>query len=186
MNRILSGLFALSVAASAGAEIFTVDTAHADIGFSAKHMMVSNVRGSFNTFQGVLDYDIAAQTLNTIEGSIDATSIDTNNEKRDAHLKNEDFFNTDKHPQITFKSTSIKKTGDQTFEVAGKLNILGSDRDVVLPVTINGPIDGRRGGKIIGIECSTVLNRRDLGITHSPSAMIADEVKVLINAEAKH
>lgn len=112
--------------------------------------------------------------------------VDTNNGKRDAHLKDEDFFNTAKFPKMTFKSTSVKKTGDNTFEVTGNLNVLGIDRELVGPVTITGPVDGRGGAKLIGIESNIVLNRRDIGIDHAPAAVLADEVKVSIEAEATY
>jgi polyisoprenoid-binding protein YceI len=174
------------VALGAGAETFKIDTGHAEIGFAAKHLMVSNTKGTFNTFEGTLDYDIATKTLKSAQGSIDAASIDTNNEKRDEHLRNEDFFNTAKFPTITFKSTSVKKTGDNEFEVTGKLTVLGIDRDVVLPVTISGPVEGRGGAKLIGVECNTKLNRRKLGIDHAPSSVIGDEVKISIELEANY
>lgn len=186
MKKVLLGLVGISMAISASAELFTVDTGHADIGFSVKHMMVSNAKGQFNTFEGTLDYDIATKTLNSIEGSIEAASIDTNNEGRDKHLKDADFFNVGKFPKITFKSSSIKKTGDNTFEVNGTLNVLDVNHDVTLPVTINGPVKGRRGGQLMGIESNIVLSRKDLGIGKAPASVIGDKVKVSIEAEANH
>ena len=186
MQKILIGLLSLSMGIAAYAETFTVDTGHAEIGFAVKHMMVSNTKGNFTIFSGTVDYDIASQMLISGEGSIETASINTNNEKRDDHLKNEDFFNVVKFPKMTFKSTSVKKTGDNTFEVSGILNVLGVDREVVLPVTITGPVDDPWGNKRIGLECTAVLNRRDLGITNSPAAMIADEVKISIEAEATY
>jgi len=184
MRRLLAGLAVCVLALSAQAETFTVDTGHSGIGFSVKHMMVSNTKGSFNTFEGTIEYDITANMLKSVEGSIHAASIDTNNKARDEHLRNEDFFNVEKFPKITFKSTSVEKSGEQTFTVTGKLNVLGVDREVTLPVTITGPVDDPWGFKRIGIEAGGILNRRELGITHSPAAMIADEVKVDIAAEA--
>ncbi|WP_372806419.1 YceI family protein [Pontiella sp.] len=181
-RMILSAIAGLAM--GAGAETFKIDTGHAEIGFAAKHMMVSNTKGKFNTFEGTLDYDIATKTLKSAQGTIDAASIDTNNEKRDEHLRNEDFFNTAKFPKITFRSTSVKKTGDNEFEVAGKLTVLGIDRDVVLPVTIIGPVEGRGGATLIGVECNTTLNRRALGIDHAPAAVIGDDVKISIELEA--
>lgn len=186
MHKILIGLLGFSLGIAVQAETFKVDTGHAEIGFAVKHMMVSNAKGTFNTFEGTLDYDIATKTLKSIQGSIDAASIDTNNDKRDAHLKNEDFFNTEKFPKITFKSTAVKKTGENTFEVTGNLNVLGVDREVTGLVTVNGPVEGRGGAVLIGLESQIVLNRRDLGIDNSPAAVIADEVKVSIAAEATH
>ena len=186
MNKILVGFVALATTFTVHAETFTVDTGHAEIGFSVKHMMVSNTKGKFNTFEGTVEYDIATKTLKSIQGAIDVTSIDTNNEGRDKHLKNEDFFDTDKHPEMTFISTSVKKTGDQTFEVTGHLNVLGIDREVVIPVTVSGPVDDPYGFKRMGLAATVTLNRRDLGITHSPAAMIGDEIKISIEAEATY
>jgi len=186
MNRLIVLFAGLATALSVPAETFTVDTGHAEIGFSVKHLMVSNTKGNFTKFSGTVDYDIASQTLKGAEGTIEVASIDTNNEKRDDHLRNEDFFHVDKFPKMTFKSTSVKKIGENTFEVTGKLNVLGVDREVVLPVTVNGPVDDPWGFKRIGLESSTVLNRRELGITHSPAAMIGDEVNVNIEAEATY
>ncbi|MDF7798845.1 YceI family protein [Pontiellaceae bacterium B1224] len=184
MKSLLIILTATALSLSARAETFTIDTAHAEIGFSAKHMMVSNTKGTFNTFEGSFEFDISKKMLTSAQGSIQVTSIDTNNEKRDKHLLNEDFFNATKFPKMTFKSTSISKTGDNEFEVTGVLNVLGIDRKVVLPVEISGPIDGRDGAKIIGVSCNTKLNRRDLGIDHSPSTVIGDEVKISLELEA--
>ena len=184
MNKPTLLLLGLSLSLGTYAEVFTIDAGHAEIGFSAKHMMVSNTKGTFNTFEGTFDYDSASKTLNAAEGTIQTASIDTNNEKRDGHLKNEDFFNVEKFPVMTFKSTSVEKTGENTFEVTGSLNVLGVDREVVLPLSISGPVDGRHGGKLIGVESNTSLNRRDLGIVHSPSAVIGDEVKISLELEA--
>jgi polyisoprenoid-binding protein YceI len=184
MNKMLLTLLGLSLAFGTSAETFTIDTGHAEIGFSVKHMMVSNTKGTFNTFEGTIEYDTGSKMLKSVQGTIETASIDTNNEKRDTHLKNEDFFNVEKFPEMTFKSTSVKANGENIFEVTGTLNVLGIDREVVIPVIINGPVDGRRGGKIIGLESHTTLNRRDLGIDHSPAAVIGDDVKISIELEA--
>ena len=184
MKVLFTLLTAAALTATSYSETFTIDTGHAEIGFSVKHMMVSNTKGKFNTFEGTVEFDIASKTLKSMHGTIKAASIDTNNEKRDDHLRNEDFFHVTKYPEITFKSTDITKTGENTFEVKGMLNVLGEDREVVLPVTVNGPIDDPYGMKRIGIECETVLNRRDLGITKSPASMIGDDVKIDLQLEA--
>ena len=186
MKRIHVGLIGLVLTLVANAETFTVDTSHAAVTFAVKHMMISNAKGSFKSFKGTLEYDIATKTLKSAQGTIKTDSIDTNNKGRDKHLQNADFFNVVKFPQMTFKSTSVKKTGDNTFEVTGFLNVLGIDREVVLPVTINGPVKKNKGGTLIGVECNTTLNRQDLGITHSRPSQIANEVKVSIEAEAVH
>ncbi len=184
MKTLLILTAAAAITMGTSAETFTIDTGHAEIGFSVKHMMVSNTKGAFNTFEGTIDVDLESKTLKSIEGTISAESIDTNNEKRDNHLRAEDFFHVEKYPAITFKSTAVKKLTDSTYEVTGTLNILGKDHTVVLPVTLNGPIDDPYGMKRLGIESDIVLNRRDLGITNSPAAVIGDEVKVSLSMEA--
>jgi len=184
--KMLLAIFTTVFISTTHAEIFNIDTGHADIGFSIKHMMVSNTRGAFNTFEGTVDYDFETDTLNGMQGTIQAASIDTNNDKRDKHLRNKDFFNVSKYPEITFRTSAVEKTGEQTFKVTGKLNILGTDHEVVLPITINGPVEDRRGFKRIGIESETVLNRRELGITNSPAAVIGDEVKISLQLEATY
>lgn len=184
MNKNLLTLIGVSLALGVNAEVFKIDTGHAEIGFSAKHMMVSNTKGTFNSFEGMIDYDIEKKMLISAQGTIETASIDTNNEKRDGHLRNEDFFHVEKFPKMTFQSTGVKKIGENEFELTGQLNVLGIDREVVLPVIISGPVDGRKGGKIIGVQSSTSLNRRELGIVHSPSAVIGDDVKINIEVEA--
>ena len=184
MNKLILPLLGASLTIGSYAEIFTIDAGHAEIGFSVKHMMVSNTKGTFNTFKGTIDYDASTKMLKSTQGTIEVGSIDTNNKKRDDHLLNEDFFNTEKFPKMTFKSSSVKSTGENNFEVTGNLNVLGVDREVTLPVAISGPVDGRRSGKIIGLESYLTLNRRHLGITHSPSTVIGDDIKISIELEA--
>ena len=177
-------IFVTALVLGARAGTFTVDTDHAEIGFTVRHLMLSDVKGSFNTFQGTVDYDVDAGKLVSIEGSIDAASIDTNSDKRDNHLRNDDFFHVEAYPKMAFRSVSVEKTGDNTYTVSGTLTVLGVERDVVLPVTVSGPVDDPWGNKRIGLSCSTELNRRQLGITNSPAAMIGDEVKISISAQA--
>lgn len=169
--------------AGSRAETFTVDPAHSDIGFAVKHLMISNVRGGFNRFEGTVEYDLSSGVLVSIEGWIDTGSIDTNNGKRDDHLKAGDFFNVSAFPRMTFKSIAVEKSGADGYRVKGLLNVLGVAREVVLPVTVAGPIDDPWGNRRIGLSCRTTLNRRELGITNSPSSMISDEVELDINAE---
>jgi len=187
MKRLPLILAVGMICIGAQAEPFTVDTSHAGITFTVKHLMISDVSGKFKTFQGSVDYNLAEKTLVSIEGWIDAASIDTSSEGRDNHLKAADFFNVEKFPRILFKSTAVEKTDEEnTFKVKGMLNILGKEHEVVLPVKIAGPIDDQRGNKRIGLSCDTKLNRRDLGITNSPAAMIGDEVSIKISAEAMY
>jgi len=184
MNTTRLGLLLLLCAITTHAEEFTVDPSHTEIGFSVKHLMISKVKGSFNNFEGTLDYDIANKTLKSVQGTIATASIDTNNDKRDGHLKSDEFFNIENYPKMEFQSTTITKEEDGSFKLTGTLKVLGVDHQVVLPATITGPIDDPWGNKRIGIESTMTLNRRDLGITSFPANVISDDVNVSINSEA--
>lgn len=184
MNTTKLGLLVLSCAIATHAEEFTVNPNHAEIAFSVQHLMVSKVKGTFNNFEGTLDYDIATRKLKSLQGSISTASIDTKNGKRDKHLKTDKFFNSENFPNMEFQSSSIETKGDGRFVVTGNLKVLRANHEIIFPVTINGPVDDPRGSQRIRVESTTVLNRRDLGITSSPAAIISDEVDMSINAEA--
>jgi polyisoprenoid-binding protein YceI len=165
MNTTKLGLLVLSCAITTHTEEFIVDPSHAEIAFSVQHLMVRKVKGTFNNFEGTLDYDIATRKLKTLQGSISTASIDTNNGKRDKHLKTDKFFNSENYPNMEFQSSSIETKGDGRFVVTGNLKVLGANHEIIFPVTINGPVDDLRGSKRIRVESTAVLNRRDLGIT---------------------
>lgn len=176
-------VFAISTGLSR-AEVYEIDASHAEIGFKVKHMLVSKTGGKFTTFSGKIDFDSAKKELVSAKCTIEAASVDTSNGKRDAHLKNKDFFNVEKFPNITFESTGVKKQADGTFALTGNLSILGNTKAVELPVTVNGPINDPYGMKRIGFETSTSLNRRDFGLTHGKAVTIGDVVTVEISVEA--
>lgn len=143
---------------------YNVDPTHTRIGFVARHAMVTKVRGSFNTFEGSGFFDAENPSNSHLELTIEAKSIDTRNSDRDAHLKSNDFFDMDTYPQITFASTKVEKVGDENFTVTGDLTI----KDVTLPVSVDfelsGPVTDPWGNTRIGLEGSTVINRKDWGV----------------------
>lgn len=142
---------------------FTIDPTHSEIGFSARHAMVTKVRGSFTEFSGTASSE---ENLNNaqINVEIDVNSVDTRNSDRDGHLKTGDFFETEKYPKITFKSTDIKAKDDETLEVTGDLTI----KDVTKPVTIDFEFNGEAvdpfGNTRVGFEGQTTINRKDFGL----------------------
>ena len=164
------------------ADTYIIENGNGDIGFSVKHLMLSNAKGKFNTYKGTIELD-ADNKLSKAMVTIDVSSIDTNNEKRDKHLHNEDFFNIEKHPNITFTSTAVKSTGDGTYDLSGNLNVLGKDHEITIPVTVAGPADDPWGGKRIGFECNTTLSRFDLGVSYGKKATIGEDVKVQIEVQ---
>ena len=141
---------------------YTIDPAHSRLGFVARHAMVTKVRGGFNDFAGtaVVDGELSAAT---IEVTIQAASIDTRNEQRDGHLKSNDFFAMDEHPEITFRSTSVVPQGD-TLEVTGDLTLRGVTRSVTIPFEFEGAATDPFGNERIGFEGSVVVNRTDYGM----------------------
>jgi polyisoprenoid-binding protein YceI len=186
----LSGLVfaALAVAAPAAAQTWNIDPAHSSASFTVKHMMVSNVHGRFGKLEGTVVYDgknIAAAEVDT---TIDATTITTENEKRDAHLKSPDFFDVAGFPTITFKSKRAEAIGNGKFKLIGDLTMRGKTKEVVLDV--EGPTDPVTVQKSqrVGVTATTTLNRQDFGVSWSRTMdgggyVVSDQVKVTIELE---
>lgn len=191
MKAIRTGLLALVLAAawaapSFAAETYTIDPVHSTIGFSIKHLTVSEVQGNFKTFSGSITLDGAATQL---EATIETKSINTQNEGRDKHLLNADFFDADNNPSITFKSKSVKVEGS-TYQVTGDLTIKGVTKEITIPFTVAGPIKNPMGeGQVIGVSGQTKINRQDYGVKFNKQMdqgglMIGDDVAITINLEA--
>lgn len=166
---------------------FEVDKAHTSIGFAVKHMVVSTTKGSFNDFTGEFSVDPADPTTLSAKATIAATSVDTANEKRDGHLRNEDFFDVAKYPEIKFESTGAEKTDDGIL-LKGNLTIKDVTKEVSIPVEVNGPVTGPQGNTLYGFEGSTKINRKDWGIVYggvldNGGLMIGDDVKIEISVE---
>jgi polyisoprenoid-binding protein YceI len=189
--RTLS-LTALSLALVAGtvqAETYNVDKAHSEVLFSVRHMGVSRVTGRFNDFTGVVNGDPAKPGESSVEFTIKAASIDTNDAGRDKHLRSADFFDVEKFPELTFKSSKITAKGQNQFDVTGTLTMHGVAKEVTLPVTLAGPVKDPRGNEKVGFEATAKLNRKDYGITWNRAldaggVVVSDEVQVTINLEA--
>jgi polyisoprenoid-binding protein YceI len=144
---------------------YTLDPSHSRVGFVARHAMVTKVRGSFNEFTGTVHVDGDAPEKSRAALTIEATSIDTRNADRDAHLRSNDFLAMDEFPQITFASTGVVQTGDTSFEVTGDLTVRGTTRSVTVPFEFEGSAKDPFGNERIGFEGSTTISRKDFGIT---------------------
>lgn len=185
------GIFALA-GSGLGQSTYNIDASHSSAQFSVRHMMVSNVRGEFAKLSGSVIYDPANPAATKIEAAIDANSITTRSEKRDAHLRSADFFDTAKYPAITFQSKRAWKA-DGVLQVEGTLTMRGVTRDVVL--RIDGPTPEQKdpgGNARIGATATTKLNRKDWGLVwnkalESGGVVVSDEVAITIDIEAvKH
>ena len=143
---------------------YVLDGSHSRLGFSARHAMVTKVRGQFKEYEGTgfLDFDDPAKSNATV--TVQVASVDTNNEQRDGHLRTNDFFDAPTFPTITFQSTSVEKVDDENYKLTGDLTI----KDVTKPVTVDFEFTGASvdpfGNSRVGFEGKTVINRKDWGI----------------------
>jgi polyisoprenoid-binding protein YceI len=141
-----------------------LDNAHTQIAFSAKHMMVTTVRGTFHDVEGTVELDETDPTRSHGEFRVRAASVDTNFAARDAHLRSPDFFDVERYPDITFVSTRIRRTGDDEFAVTGDLTIRDITRPITFEVELDGIVPGMRGGRHAGLSAKTKLARDDWGL----------------------
>jgi polyisoprenoid-binding protein YceI len=184
--RSIVALAAL-VALPAAASTWDVDPAHTESSFLVKHMMVSNVRGQFGKTTGVIQQDDKDVTKSKAEINIDATTIDTRVDKRDAHLKSPDFFDVEKFPTITFKSTKITKGEGNNLKVDGDLTMHGVTKPVVLKVEYTP--ETLAGGKTLrGVTATTKVNRKDFGLNWNKTieaggVVVGDEVVITVEME---
>ena len=170
------------------AETYSFDKAHTTVGFQVRHI-VTNVGGKFNDFTGTIQVDRAKPESSSVEFTIQAASINTNEPKRDEHLRSADFFDVATHPTVTFKSTSIKANGKDSWLVTGDLTMRGVTKQVTLPVTFLGEGKDPWGNKKMGFETAITVNRKDYGINWNKAldqggVLVADEVKVQVSVEA--
>jgi polyisoprenoid-binding protein YceI len=143
---------------------YTLDPSHTQIGFVARHAMVTKVRGAFNDFTGTVVFDAANPAATAVTVTIQAASIDTRNAQRDDHLRSNDFFAMDEHPEITFVSTDFRQTGEDTFDLTGDLTVRGVTKSVTVPFTYHGAVDDPFGNLRLGFEGAVTINRRDYGV----------------------
>jgi len=170
-----------------GADTFKFDVAHSNIGFSVRHMAISNVKGSFTDFNGTFVWDGKNLSNSSVEVTIQTKSIDTGNEKRDEHLRTEDFFEVEKYPEITFESSSFEKSGDG-YKATGTLTMHGVSKEVTIPFSILGTLKDPQRSTRLGMEGSLTLNRQDYGISWSKmldngGLLVGNEVKIELNIE---
>jgi len=165
---------------------WAIDPTHSEITFKVKHLMISNVKGEFRTFQANIDGEDF--TNSTISANIDANSISTNNNDRDAHLKSPDFFEVEKYPEITFVSTSLKKVDDNEYELVGNLTMKGITKEIKLNTEFGGFMKDPYGNEKAGFSINGKLNRKDFGLNWNAAleaggVMVGNEIK--INAEVQ-
>lgn len=196
MNRKTLFAAALAVAslptlaaAPARADVYTIDKGHSEVSFQVRHL-VTQVRGRFNDYAGTINLDPANLERSSVTFAIKAASIDTDVADRDKHLRGADFFDTDKFPEITFKSKAIKKSSGDTYAVLGTLTMHGVAKEITLPVAFLGTVKDPWGNEKAGFSTDLTLNRKDYGINWNAAldnggAVLSDDVKISINLETQ-
>ncbi|HEX2912479.1 MAG TPA: YceI family protein [Chloroflexia bacterium] len=169
---------------------FVIDNSHSLVEFSVKHMMVATTKGRFEKFQGVIELDDANPANSSVEATIEVTSINTHDEKRDGHLRSADFFDVENYPQITFKSTKVEQgKEDDHFQVTGDLTIHGVSREVTLDVEYAGQAKNPWGITVAGFSTRTTINRKDFGLNwnvalETGGVLVSDKVTISLEIEA--
>lgn len=176
---------ALLLTAFTTANLWKSDAAHSEVGFSIGHLGISEMSGGFNEFTATITSNKADFSDAQIDASIKVSSINTRVEARDEHLRNADFFEVEKYPTITFKSTNLKSTGKNKYKVTGNLTAKGITKEIVLDMTYNGSLEHPQSKKLTaGFKLTGKIKRSDFGIgTNFPAPMISDEVDITINGE---
>ncbi|MEP0821939.1 MAG: YceI family protein [Ignavibacterium sp.] len=166
-----------------------IDSAHSEVSFKVKHLVVSTVTGRFDKFDAMIETERDDFSDAKITFEADVASIRTNNEQRDGHLKSPDFFDAARFPKITFESTSIERVSDYELKVTGDLTIRGTTKRVTLDVIYNGTVAGFGGGmQVAGFEITGRINRFDFGLqwnalTETGGVVVSNEVRFEIHAE---
>ena len=168
---------------------YDIDAAHSRLGFVARHAMVTKVRGSFTEFAGSFDLNASNWPASTAQLTIQVASIDTGNEHRDGHLRTNDFFDAPNYPQITFTSTRVERTAQDTFAVTGDLTIKGTTRAVTVEFVYTGTAVDPYGNTRIGFEGISTINRSDFGITFNATldtggVLVSDKITLEFDISA--
>ena len=167
---------------------YKIDKSHSEAVFQVRHL-VTKVRGRFDDFDGTIQINEDRPELSSVEFTIRAASIDTNEKDRDTHLRSADFFDVEKFPTITFRNTRISRKSDESYDVIGDLTIHGVTKEVTLPVTHLGKAKDPWGNERVGFESELTLNRKDYGLTWNAPLeiggfLVGDEVKVSVSIQA--
>lgn len=167
---------------------YTIDHAHSQIQFTVRHMMISKVRGWFETFDGEVNLDEENPANTTVEIRIDASSVNTREDKRDAHLRSGDFLHAENHPMMVFKSTRVEQTGPESAKMYGDLTIRDITHPIVMDVEFSGSAKSPWGATSFGFNGHTVINRKDWNLTWNAAletggVLVADEIAIDIELE---
>jgi polyisoprenoid-binding protein YceI len=181
----------MATTTSAPSSVITwkLDPAHSSADFKVKHMMISNVKGSFSGLNGTLVEDPTDPTRSSVEASVDVTTVSTGDPQRDGHLKSADFFDAEKYPKMTFKSTAVKRTGEGEYSVTGDLTLHGVTKAVTFEVEgPSAPGKDPWGNTRIGLSASTKINRKDFGLSWNSALetggiLVGEDVTITLDVQ---
>ena len=182
-------VFTLATIASAQNNSWTIDPNHSSAQFTVRHMMISNVKGTFSKVTGSVQYDSADPSKSAIDATIDVSTVNTNQEGRDKDLRSANFFDAEKYPTMTFKSKKIDVVGPGKLKMTGDLTIHGVTKEVTFDVDgPSAPIKDQQGNMHTGAEATTKINRKDFGLQYnrmieSGGAMVGDDVQITLDVE---
>jgi polyisoprenoid-binding protein YceI len=190
MKKIYLSLFILlaTVFMATAQTTWKADVAHSKVQFSISHMVISEVTGRFKDFDATLVQTNDDLSDSKLSATIKVNSINTDNEKRDGHLKSADFFDAEKYPEMTFVSKSFTKSGKATYKISGDLTMHGITKPVVLDTKFNGQVKDPWGNMIAGFKATTIVNRKDFGIVWNKAletggVLVGEDVSVTIIVE---
>jgi len=188
LAAVTAAIFMLTVPVLNAQTTWEIDTAHSSVQFRVKHMMISNVTGSFDKMSGKILFDGKDYKSVAAEAVIQSGSINTREPKRDEHLRSADFFDVEKYPTITFKSKRLENIGENRFNLVGDLTMRGIAREIVLDVEASPVIKGMSGESRIGVQATTRLNRQDFDIKWNRNLdaggiVVGNEVNITLNLE---
>jgi polyisoprenoid-binding protein YceI len=181
-------LGALSSAPAWASETYAIDKGHSEAGFQVRHL-VSKVHGRFNDFEGVIQVDQAKPEASTVSFAVKTASIDTSNPDRDKDLRSPNFFDVQKYPEMTFKSSKVVAKDKDHFDVTGTLSLHGVSKEVTVAVAFSGFAKDPWGGERAGFDVTTALNRKDFGMVWNKTldnggVLLGDDVQIQIAIEA--
>jgi polyisoprenoid-binding protein YceI len=182
--RTTLAILALAALPALAQDSYKIDPVHSEVSFKVRHLL-AKTSGRFAKFSGTIKVDAADASKSSVEVSIEAASISTDNEARDKHLKSADFFDVEKFPTITFKSTSVKEVAKGKLEVTGDFTLRGVTKRITIPITNAGTQPGMQPGSVIAgfIDGAVTINRNDFGIKYGPG-VLGDDVAISLNIEA--
>lgn len=182
---LLSSVLAGFIFSSAFAQEYIVDKAHSEVSFKIKHLQITNVTGKFKDYEAVVDYDKNNATFNKLQANIKIISVDTDNQTRDNHLQQADFFDSKKFPEMIFVMKKYKKEDNENGKMIGDLTIAGVTKEITLDVEIGGVAKGKDGKERLGFSLNGKIKRSEFNLAPKSSTIaLGDDVKISVEVEA--